>query len=68
MNNVSFNREQFNEPIAQIAFYGIGERLLPFKKVAYPTSKEVEYSNGKKVPYPTAKGLIKHKSKRRKLI
>ena len=78
------NREQFNEPINKTPFYAIGERLIPFKKVAYPTSKaveyskgkkvaypvskEIEYSKGKKVSYPVAKNLIKHKPKRRKLL
>lgn len=68
MNNATMNREQFNEPINKTPFYAIGERLIPFKKVAYPTSKAVEYSKGKKTPYPVAKGLIKHISKRRKLV
>ena len=62
------NREQFNEPINATPFYSIGERLIPFKKVGYPTSKDVEYSEGKKAPYPIAKGLISHSFKRRKLV
>lgn len=78
------NREQFNEPINKTPFYAVAERIPPFKKTPYPTSKAVDYSKGKKVAYPTAKmvkyekgkkvpspiakGLIKHKPKRRKLV
>jgi len=62
------NREQFNEPINKTPFYAIGERLIPFKRITYPTSKAVEYQGPKRIPYPVAKGLIKHLKKRRKLI
>lgn len=62
------NREQLNEPINRTPFYSVGEGLIPFKKVAYPISKAVEYNKAKKVPYPVAKGLIDHKSKRRRLV
>ena len=62
------NREQFNEPINKTPFYSIGERLIPFKKTAYPISKSVDYQGPKRVPYPVAKGLISHSFKRRKLV
>jgi len=68
MNNATLNREQFNEPINATPFYLIGERLIPFKRVTYPTSKAKDYGGPKKVPYPVAKGLISHLEKRRKLI
>lgn len=68
MNNLTFNREQFNEPINKTPFFAIGERLTPFKKTGYPVSKSVEYQKSKKVGYPIAKNLISHRPKRRKLI
>ena len=68
MNNLTFNREQFNEPINKTPFYAIGEGLIPFKRIIYPTSKAIEYQGPKKIPYPVAKGLISHRPKRRKLV
>ena len=43
MNNVSFNRELFNDTIKKRAFYSIADRLIPPKRVNYPSSKKVEY-------------------------
>lgn len=39
-------------------FYPILERLIPPKKVNYPSAKEKKYQEAKKVNYPSAKKLI----------
>jgi len=58
MNNVSFNREQFNDTIIKRLFYSILDRLIPSKRVNYPSAKEKGYQKAKKVNYPSAKNVI----------
>ncbi len=58
MNNISFNKHQFNDILKKELFYGILETLPPAKRVNYPTAKEVEYQKPKKVNYPEPNKIL----------
>lgn len=58
MNNVSFNKEQFNDTLKKRLFYRILSSLIKSKKVKYPQAKGFDYQKPKKVNYPIAKKLI----------
>lgn len=58
MNNASFNTELFNDTIKKRAFYLIADRLIPPKRVNYPSSKKFEYQKPKRVNYPEANKVI----------
>ena len=58
MNNVSFNREQFNDTIKKRLAYFIADSLIPSKRINYPKGKPAEYQQPKRVNYPQAKEAI----------
>ena len=64
MNNASFNRELFNDTIKKRVFYMIGERLIPSKRVNYPSSIKVENQESKRVNFPSSGKAGYQKSKR----
>lgn len=58
MNNVSFNREQFNDTIKNRLVYLISNSIYPSKKVDYNRAKKEDYQQSKKVNYPKPNNLI----------
>ena len=53
MNNVSFNREQFNDTIKERLAYFMTLGILRPKRVNYQKPKEDDYQKPKKVNYPS---------------